>query len=221
MIKIADKFLTEWERTLQNKTLQGIGVANFQLSPENFKWLKQAVKDAKKEGIGNQDKLIGHIKEEYKITKWTPEFELFLCQCTTHPWFSKFLWGFDVLSEPKPWYLDTLWVNYQKKHEFNPLHDHTGVFSFIIFVDIPYDLKKEDKYFSGISEKNEQQLHTSRLTFVNNRANGGLESTLVNVDKSFTGKMFMFSAKQSHIVYPFYTSDGYRITVSGNIKLKV
>ena len=47
MIKIADKFLTEWERTLQNKTLQGIGVANFQLSPENFKWLKQAVKDAK------------------------------------------------------------------------------------------------------------------------------------------------------------------------------
>jgi hypothetical protein len=31
----------------------------------------------------------------------------------------------------------------------------------------------------------------------------------------------MFSAKYNHLVYPFYTSDDYRITISGNFKFKV
>ena len=41
------------------------------------------------------------------------------------------------------------------------------------------------------------------------------------VDKSFEGKMLMFSANQLHEVYPFYTSDDLRVTVSGNFKYKV
>ena len=214
--------MSEWEKTLQNKILPGIGIANFALPKQHFEWIKKAVIKAKKDNIGNQDKLIGHIKEEYIIKEIVPEVESFLIQSIAHPWFEKYLKGFDVLSEGRPWYLDSLWVNYQKKHEFNPIHDHSGVFSFIIFINIPYDLKEEDKYFSGLNcEDREQQIHTSRLAFVNNRANGGLESTLINVDKSFEGKMFMFPARQAHIVYPFYTSDGYRITVSGNLKLKV
>ena len=42
----------------------------------------------------------------------------------------------------------------------------------------------------------------------------------IPVDKSFEGKMLMFSASQYHAVYPFYTSDEERITVSGNLKFK-
>ena len=43
----------------------------------------------------------------------------------------------------------------------------------------------------------------------------------IDVDKSFEGKMLMFPAKLQHLVYPFYTSDKERITVSGNIKFYV
>ena len=28
--------------------------------------------------------------------------------------------------------LNSFWVNYQKQYEFNPIHDHTGLFSFVI-----------------------------------------------------------------------------------------
>ena len=42
----------------------------------------------------------------------------------------------------------------------------------------------------------------------------------IPVDKSFEGKMIMFPASQYHAVYPFYTSDEERITVSGNLKFK-
>ena len=30
-------------------------------------------------------------------------------------------------------------MNYQKQYEFNPLHDHSGIYSFVIFVKIPTD----------------------------------------------------------------------------------
>ena len=140
-----------------------------------------------------------------------------LIQAVAHPYLDKYRNGIDVISDARPYYLNNMWVNFQKKYEFNPLHDHGGLMSFIIFVKIPFDLKEEDKYFPPNSET----YHTSRLGFVNNNASGGFQTTLIDVDKTFEGKMLLFPAKQSHIVYPFYTSDDYRITVSGNIKLRV
>ena len=49
----------------------------------------------------------------------------------------------------------------------------------------------------------------------------GIKAAMEAVDKSFEGQMLMFPAPLQHIVYPFYTSDESRITVSGNIKLWV
>ena len=39
--------------------------------------------------------------------------------------------------------LDKLWVNFQKKHEFNPIHNHFGAFSFACWINIPYNLDDE------------------------------------------------------------------------------
>ena len=106
-----------------------------------------------------------------------------------------------------------------KKHEFNPVHTHEGLFSFVIFVQIPYSLKKEENYFGEVRAK--QEIQTSKFNFLNTDHHGRIITTSVNVDKSFEGKMIMFPSHQTHLVYPFYTSNKYRITVSGNIKLKV
>ena len=125
-----------------------------------------------------------------------------------------------MLSENKPFYTASLWCNFQKKHEFNPIHNHFGLFSFVIFISIPYNLEKEEKYFNRI-DRNKHTTHTSKLTFINNTPDGGVLSTFIDADKSFEGKMLMFPAKQLHMVYPFYTSNKYRITIAGNIKIKV
>ena len=108
--------------------------------------------------------------------------------------------------------LESVWINYQKKHEFNPMHNHGGLFSFVIFINIPYDLEEEDKFFP---EK--QDPKTSRLSFVVNSPMGVPEELAINVDQGFVGKMIFFDAKLPHMVYPFYTSDGERITASGNV----
>ena len=90
---------------------------------------------------------------------------------------------------------------------------------FVLFVQIPYNLSDEENVFSKINERNTNNT-TSKLTFFSIGKLGEPVFSPVNVDKSFEGKMIMFSAKQFHGVYPFYTSDNYRITVSGNLKFK-
>ena len=42
-------------------------------------------------------------------------------------------------SNRHPYFLKTMWVNYQKQTEFNPTHYHKGVYSFVIWMQIPTD----------------------------------------------------------------------------------
>jgi hypothetical protein len=41
------------------------------------------------------------------------------------------------------------------------------------------------------------------------------------VDNTWEGKMALFPADLNHIVYPFYTSEDYRISISGNVGFKL
>jgi hypothetical protein len=36
--------------------------------------------------------------------------------------------------------LDTLWINFSQKHDFNPPHTHTGILSFVIFCQVPKEI---------------------------------------------------------------------------------
>ena len=53
-----------------------------------------------------------------------------------------------IRDENAEFVLKKLWVNYQKKYDFNPIHIHSGVFSFVIWVQIPYDLTEERKRYN-------------------------------------------------------------------------
>jgi len=109
--------------------------------------------------------------------------------------------------------LEKLWINYQKKYDFNPLHIHSGVFSFVIWVQIPYDLAEERKRYNLKGDE------TAAFTFQYNNSLGGLDTEYLNIDKSFEWKMAFFPSRLNHAVNPFYTSDDYRISVSGNVYL--
>jgi len=210
--------MTNWQKELEK--LDPLVVAPFELNDELIKELKSTCSKAKKDSNKFNNNLAGHIGEEYQITDLPEKFTNFLSQIIKHEVFEVYLKRLDLLSHAVPFYLDKLWVNYQKKYEFNPIHTHSGAFSFVVFLKIPYSLKKEDKYYSKNGTK-QDDLATSRFTFLNPCLNYGVRATQIDVDKSFEGKGFMFPSKQSHMVYPFYTSNEYRITVSGNIRLKV
>jgi len=187
-----------------------------------FKWLKKACTKARKKRIKANKTLLGHIKEEYFITEISENFKSFILKdCLQHEIIKNKSKDITILSEDRPFYIDTLWVNYQKKYEFNPPHTHSGIYSFVIFIKIPYDLKKEENYFKDIHEDQYSYNHTSKFAFSNIDYKGEIYTDCLDVDKSFEGKMLLFSSKQTHQVFPFYTSNDYRITVSGNVRLKV
>ena len=45
--------------------------------------------------------------------------------------------------------LDKLWINFMKKGEFNPVHDHSGNISFVIYTSVPKEILMENKNFKG------------------------------------------------------------------------
>ena len=111
------------------------------------------------------------------------------------------------------------WVNFQKKHEYNPIHSHTGVFSYVIWYQIPFTLENEVKYGPG-KYNTPPTVTNGDFCFVFGNNMGGVESIGLNIDKKMEGYMAIFPSSLNHMVYPFYTSNDYRITLSGNIYLK-
>ncbi len=168
--------------------------------------------------IPKQQNLAGHLKDEFGYKNWPKEVEEYLMQCAGQRSFLiEYANTIKNLDVDVPFFLADLWVNLQKKHEFNPIHTHSGVWSFIIPLQIPYKLEDEDKIFP---DHGNRKSCTSRLTFVVNNNLGTINSIEVDMDQSYVDKLLIFPAKLNHLVYPFFTSDGIRITVSGNISLR-
>ena len=210
--------ISNWEQSFSK--INGVKAAGISLPDKIFKDLRKACDNAKKKHNNVKKELIGHINEEYYITEVPKNFNDFLLRTVLNADViverSKKL---AIVSHDKPFYLDRLWVNYQKKYEFNPPHDHAGVYSFVVFIQIPYDLKKEETYFTKMFADNARPM-TSKFAFQNINIDGEISTEPLNVDKSFEGKIILFPSKQVHTVFPFYTSNRYRITVSGNIRLR-
>ena len=158
------------------------------------------------------DKLAGFIKDEYLLTDETDEI--------TNLIMPHIYEGACALFEQPlmKWKLDAGWVNYQKQYEINPLHNHTGLLSFVIWINIPYDLD-EELNLPYVKDSTIQRSATS-FTFVYSDIHGTLCQQPFRIDKRGEGKFVVFHSQLYHMVYPFYTSDGHRISIAGNISPK-
>ena len=110
--------------------------------------------------------------------------------------------------------LHSLWVNFQKKHEFNPIHVHEGLFSFVFWHKIPYKIENEIARYPNMKP---DQVKAGHFAFLQIGEMGRIQSIDLPVDNSWEGKIALFPADLNHTVYPFFTSDDVRITISGNV----
>ena len=122
----------------------------------------------------------------------------------------------DILTDNRPYCLQKFWVNFQKQHEFNPPHNHSGIFSFVIWVKIPTDWREQ--HALPISA-NSGAPKASDFDFQYTTILGNFGSYHYSLDKTSEGGMLFFPAKLMHTVYPFYNCDKERISISGNIRL--
>ena len=113
--------------------------------------------------------------------------------------------------------LADIWVNYQKKHEFNPIHNHGGVYSFVIWLKIPYDYEDQCKLpqFKG-TKKIDLKPGCFEFRYVDMLGYPASKIYFLNKEEH-EGKMVLFPAMLNHQVYPFYNIDEERVSMSGNI----
>ena len=104
--------------------------------------------------------------------------------------------------------LSALWINYQKANEFNPPHDHDGKLSFVVYLKIPDELKKEHAAYKGKS------CGPGGVQFI--YGDGPRDCVTYQSFFPEEGDMFIFPAWLKHWVAPF-KSDCVRISVSGNV----
>jgi len=144
--------------------------------------------------------LAGHIKKELVL----PALKIFNI---LKPYFLSYarVQTDDYALKPLPILkIESAWVNCMEKGEFNPPHSHDGILSFVLFLQIPDELKKENKKYNGTS-----------------MGPGSIEfrvPPLISNHSFFPkeGDLFIFPAHLEHWVYPF-KAKGTRISVSGNL----
>lgn len=102
-----------------------------------------------------------------------------------------------------------IWYNSMLPGEFNPIHRHEGVFSFVLFLDIPYSINEE---FSQAKSKFSNLPSSGCFSFI---CDG--KPKIIHADKSWNGKLIFFSSEMLHCVYPYSSSSAPRLTVSGNL----
>ena len=179
-------------------------------------YIEQSTKPANKH-------LAGHIKKEFflsgleKNKLWVDLIiSSCLAYCNEFPMFDTDIRLLvDAGKEKLSLELQTPWVNKMKKYEFNPLHRHSGLFSYVMWVTIPYDIQEELALFK-LTKSNRTSLFEfaySTATFIRQHC--------INIDKSYEGELIVFPASQMHCVNPFYTSDKERISIAGNVNFKL
>ena len=114
-------------------------------------------------------------------------------------------------------FLDQFWVNYQNKHEFNPIHNHGGVYSFACWLKIPTDYQEQNQVYNA---KDANGSFNSAFCFHYTDSLGNIRTTLYEQYPDMEGTMLFFPASLNHEVYPYYECDEQRISISGNIWLK-
>jgi hypothetical protein len=202
------------------ETIHKIGYQIFDLPMDVFNIVRAETNEMELTGFANciphNKYLSGNIEREYTIVKSVPHIKRVLEKAVVqyyHSYKINISPNIKLTSEQ-----DSVWVNFQKKHEFNPLHKHIGTLSYVIFVKIPYYTADENKNKSS-KDSGSPLAGTFNFHYLDQYSYGGINSYTIPVDRTYEGKMILFSAGLTHSVFPFYTSDEYRVTVSGNIFL--
>ena len=198
-------------------TPPNVGWLEYKLNPQEMDYLWRCIETNKKRSFKNN--LAGNISSSYSLMDRGDWFFTNVCTPLINAYSERFynLGDSIPIMGVHPYYMSTWWVNYQKQNEFNPIHNHTGVYSFVIWMKIPYDSKKQNLKDIARGSNNPQ---IGNFQFVYADILGRSESHEYRLSPEYEGTMLFFPAELDHMVYPFYDCDEQRVSISGNVMLK-
>ena len=184
-----------------------------ELEDETISLLLEKGKKSQKKHLDARKKLAAVINKAYDFEEVEWFYPIF------NPYVNAYIeavcdWKKNAFRNPPiEWELGGLWINYQKANEYNPPHTHGGDLSFVIYLQVPEEIVKENE----------------KTKDVHNNQGPGVICFHLEPDRPFhisaqdimpkVGQAFIFPAWLPHHVLSF-KSDVERISVSGNIVFK-
>ena len=202
---------------------------DIRLQPEEMNFLKDKISE--ENNMDMRSTLAGNVSKSNKlIDKDNWFYETALKKLTEKMFYRN--WNdyckYHIEKErPLPKFeLGELWVNYQKQHEFNPPHNHGGLYSFVIFIKIPTHWKEQHALPFVINSNTPCASDFQFLLPIPLQRQTASSNTLypipfkpylIPLSPEDEGRMLFFPATLHHQVFPFYGTEEERITISGNI----
>ncbi len=190
-----------------------------QIEDEFVDLLLKKGKQSKKKSQSATSVLAGQIKNEYNyknfaswfLPKFNPYFNAYCEGVTQYKPEAPFDWFLDNKSPENCW-VPHLWINYQKAKEYNPPHAHSADISFVIYLQVPDEIKEEREKMRGIHN------HPGPGMIVFDYGEDLKFSSFRWSHMPSAGELIMFPGWLMHHVHAFQ-SDVERISVSGNVMI--
>ena len=209
------------EMELLPRHFPNVGVMEGQLPEDTVESLWKLIEESKKQPEDMKHDLAGNISSSIRLDANSPLIQDFVknvipiyieqtIKSYGAPWRT-------TMKEGQGWSLESLWVNFQRKHEFNPPHDHSGVYSFVIWMQIPTSYAEQKKLPICAESNAKGTISNFAFSYVNTL--GKVSTFAYNMEKEAEGYMVMFPSQMLHQVFPFYENDGERISISGNVNI--
>jgi len=176
--------------------------------------LKEKGDESRAKNLDNRKTLAGQMDYEY----YYKDFKEWFCPLFD-PYISAYQvgameGGMNLFKKPVIGYeMISLWINYQQAYEYNPPHNHGGDVSFVIYLQVPEEIVKENK-----ETRHEHNNPGPGMICFDLGPEMPLSVTRVGFLPK-VGEIVIFPAWLQHHVNAF-KSDVERISVSGNLNFK-
>ena len=203
------------EKELKVVNPKSLGWLEYKLNSQEMDYVWRCIKN-KKEDL--RHKLAGHVSNSNVLIDRSDWFYIHVLKPLVGKYEKEWMNLGDYLptNQHHPYNLSRWWVNYQKQNEFNPLHNHSGIYSFVIWMKIPFHWQEQNQ--KDIARKSNHSTISS-FEFVYSNMLGEDCMFSYKLSSEDEGTLLFFPSKLYHQVYPFYDCDEDRISVSGNIGL--
>ena len=207
---------------LLNRSLPNTGTVEGMLPDNIIKDIWTLIEEAKEKPIDVRKDLAGNIKSSIQLNLKSPITDNFIKEVLTK-FLEKHINSYGTpyrlqMEKGQGFNMNSMWVNFQRQTEFNPMHDHGGIFSFVIWLKIPTSFEEQKKLPIAVESNSNMSISNFQLIYTD--VLGTIRTFAYNMEKEAEGYMVLFPAGLNHQVYPFYDNDEERISISGNIVIQ-
>tara|TARA_B100000683_G_C12465164_1_gene545690 strand:+ start:108 stop:779 length:672 start_codon:yes stop_codon:yes gene_type:complete len=200
----------------ESSDLPNFGVIEAALDQEDIDYLWKLVHKYSPDAVWEGNRLIS-IEEDSKQFPINDDENLFqnnVLKPCTEKYFDTYGCPFKLkTTHSHELAFSRFWCRASLDGDYQSIHDHQGIFTFVVWLTVPFEGKEERQVQAGFRPE------ASDFVLVYPDTCGQLQKRNFVLGKGAEGKMLFFPSDINHIVYPHYTTTEYRIALAGDVAL--